>query len=481
MIKTKYVVKPLLAALLSLAVAACATEPEAPTDELTEGTQVSAVNVSAFVLPDLDEAQRAAVVHRYDRFDPDDVIPRGLLEDAILYYDANQSLIPQQQYLIVVDLSKYSGMDRFWMVDIATGAVEAHKVAHGDGSDPDNNGYATLFGNMSGSHMSSLGFYLTAEIYDGTHPHSMRLDGLSVDGSPNGMANTNVRSRLVVVHEASYVDDDRTTQQGRSNGCLALDPSIEADLVDRIHGGTLLYVATSALNSPVGRGTCGDATCGDGESDATCPVDCNACGVIDATGGVVDDGDACFTGGGPARTLRQVTTAGMGGGLIWTHATDAAVEQNFGEWGLHLTEGGRYRVEVFTAAAFAQSRQASYLVHAGGADHAVELDQTAVDGYQTLGEFDFAAGGDQFVHLGDNTGEPGSANVQLVFDAVRLTRIEAVDPGTHPGDEPDPTDPTDPDPGTMTAGCSTSGGSTGGTGVLGLGAVLLVGLRRRRR
>ena len=140
------------------------------------------------------------------------------------------------------------------MVDLATGDVELHKVAHGDGSDPDNNGYATLFGNVSGSHMSSLGFYLTGEIYDGTHPHSMRLDGLSPDGSPNGMANTNVRDRLIVVHEASYVDDSNTDQQGRSNGCFALDPGIEADIVDRIHDGSLLYAATEQLNPPVGPG-----------------------------------------------------------------------------------------------------------------------------------------------------------------------------------------------------------------------------------
>ncbi len=213
------------------------------------------LDVSAFVLPSLPDAERAQIVHAYDRLDPGDEIPRGLLEDAIVYFDLNNALIPKTHYVVIADFSLHSGKDRYWLVDTETGAVEAHKVAHGDGSDPDNNGTATLFGNVDGSHRTSLGFYLTGEIYDGSHPHSMRLDGLSVDGSPNGMANTNARDRLIVMHEASYVRDDNTTQQGRSNGCLALDPTIEVSMVDRIHDGTLIYAAISPLSPPVGRST----------------------------------------------------------------------------------------------------------------------------------------------------------------------------------------------------------------------------------
>ncbi len=236
--------------LVSCAVAAvgCVDDPEL-------GSASSELDVSAFVLPSLADAERAQIVHAYDRLDPADEVPRGLLEDAIIYFDLNSPLIPKAKYFVVADFSLHSGRDRYWLVDTTTGAVEAHKVAHGDGSDPDNNGTATLFGNVDGSHRTSLGFYLTGEIYDGTHPHSLRLDGLSVDGSPNGMANTNVRDRLIVMHEASYVQDDNTTQQGRSNGCLALDPTIEVSMVDRIHDGTLIYAAISSLNTPVGRGT----------------------------------------------------------------------------------------------------------------------------------------------------------------------------------------------------------------------------------
>lgn len=236
-------------AALGLVAAGC-------TDGLDYGSLTSEINIDQFVMPmTLTTDERATIVHKYDHLDPADEVPRGLLEDAILYFDMNLALIPKQRYFVVMDMSLFSGKDRFWLVDLVTGAVEPHKVAHGDGSDPDHDGYAQMFSNVEGSHKSSLGFYLSGEIYDGTHAHSMRLDGLNRDGSPNDLANNNARQRLIVMHEASYVSDSNTNKQGRSNGCPALDPSIEVDVVDRIHDGSLLYMAISPLHAPVGRGS----------------------------------------------------------------------------------------------------------------------------------------------------------------------------------------------------------------------------------
>lgn len=291
-------------------------------DDLALGTTTSAIDVGAFVLPPASASTRAEIVHRYDALDPSDQIPRGLLEDAIAYFDLNTSRIPKTDYFVVVDFSKYSGNNRYWLVDVNTGSVEPHKVAHGDGSDPDNNGYANTFSNVDGSHQTSLGFYLTGEIYDGTHVHSMRLDGLSVDGSPNGMANTNARDRLIVMHEASYVNDSSSNQQGRSNGCLALDPDIEVAMVDRIFGGSLIYAATAPLNPPVGRGVCGDGMCHGDETQASCPADCTGSGQgpTDDPGqdpGGPTDGDdpgesgGCSTSGGSAGGLLAFAAVGL--------------------------------------------------------------------------------------------------------------------------------------------------------------------------
>jgi hypothetical protein len=386
--------------LLSIAIiTASGCAGDAPPDP-PPAARPAAADPSQFTLPNLTAAQRAQIVGEYSQLDPTGEIPRGLLEDAIVYFDVNKAHIPKTSYFVVIDLSQYSGHDRFWLVDLASGAVEKHMVAHGAGSDPSNTGYATKFSNTPNSNMSSLGFFLTGEIYDGTHPHSMRIDGLSPDGSPNGMANTNVRERAVVVHEADYVSDSNTSQQGRSDGCFALDPEIELSMVDRLTGGTLIYAAKAPLNPPVGT---------------------KPCGTIAASGGVIDNGDSCFVSGGPATGLRSVTTAGYNDNLVWTHTTNEASEQNFAEWDFNFASSGRYLVEAYTSAAYAESKQAAYVVHAGVTDTTVTLDQTAADGWQPIGTFDFAQGAGQFVHLGDNTGEPGSGDVQLVFDAIRVT------------------------------------------------------------
>ena len=197
-----------------------------------------------------------------------------------------------------------------------------------------------------------------------------------------------------------------------------------------------------------------------------------ACGVIPAEGGLIDDGDACFRAGGTPTSLRQVSTVGEGSDLIWTHTTDRATEDNYAEWSLVFAEGGRYQLEVSTPAAYAQSTQARYQLELGGVAQEVVLDQTAVDGWQSLGAFDVTAGGEQRVHLGDNTGEPGAEMVKLVFDGLRITRLDGgsgsgsdagsgsgAEPGAEPGEE---------------GGCTAGGG---GAGLV----VALAALRRRRR
>jgi hypothetical protein len=293
---------------ITIEVLGCATE-----DPDVASTSQTVIDPAAFVLPPSAAAARAQIVHRYEALDPTNAIPRGLLEDTIEFFDLNQARIPKPLFFVVIDLSQYSGHDRFWLVELATGAVESHKVAHGAGSDPDNDGYATLFSNTPGSYMSSLGYYLTGELYDGTHPHSMRIDGLSTDGSPNMMANTNVRERLIVVHEASYVADSNTGQQGRSDGCFALDPSIELDVVDRIHDGTLLYAEIAPLNAPVGRAICGDGTCDGAETTSSCPADCGS-----GPGGGSDGGSGAADGegGAGARKAGGCSTSGNGGSYV---------------------------------------------------------------------------------------------------------------------------------------------------------------------
>lgn len=187
------------------------------------------------------------------------------------------------------------------------------------------------------------------------------------------------------------------------------------------------------------------------------------CNPIDDANNIVDDASGCFRGGGPARFIRT-EQVGHGGTLKWTHATESATAANFGEWQLTFVEGGRYRVEAHTPAPYNESKRAVYRVsHAGKTTDAM-VDQSAVDGWNHVGEFEFAAGGMQSIRVDDNTGEASASDTMIVFDALRFTRV------TPDGE------PVVAEPGTV-SDCHIAGGAAAWP----LGALVLALRRRRRR
>lgn len=247
----------------------------------------------------------------------------------------------------------------------------------------------------------------------------------------------------------------------------AVIPGITANTVDvnRFNGTMDDLLALSA--APV----CGDGACTGGENSDSCLEDCPPCQVVGAQGGVVDDASSCFRAGGNQDYIRE-ESAGHDGSLKWTNATDAASPANYGVWELHLEEAGRYRVEAHTPAPYGQSKQAVYQVSHGGEATAIEVDQSAVDGWSPVGELTFAAGGAQSIRVDDNTGEPNDTETKIVFDAIRLTRLDKSfdDPDV---DDDDEVDPSGAD---LTTGCA-AGGPAGSHGAL----LLLAGLLRARR
>lgn len=179
----------------------------------------------------MSQAERDEVLSRYTNVEHTGVRDE-LYESAILFFDKNHDTITNTKYLGIVDFAKHSGQRRFFVLDMDGGPMKSLVVAHGSGSDPDNDGMATLFSNVPGSNKSSLGFYETGEQYTGSHGPSLRLDGLS-------STNLNVRKRAIVIHGATYVNEG-APRQGRSHGCLAVDfadrPWVLANLK-----GTILY------------------------------------------------------------------------------------------------------------------------------------------------------------------------------------------------------------------------------------------------
>src|SRR5262245_54939975 len=94
-------------AVLVLAGAGCAgLDPNNDAVE-PEGEDVAAaasnLDISVFNLPPAGVAERAAIIAKYPALDPTGVVPRGLLEDAIAFFDINKPHIPKQAYFVVVD------------------------------------------------------------------------------------------------------------------------------------------------------------------------------------------------------------------------------------------------------------------------------------------------------------------------------------------------------------------------------------------
>lgn len=230
----------LLGALLPLAAACvpgCAASDQADDEDVTvegEESSGSALSSADYPVPNLSDDEKAAIVARY-HVDPDGVVPKAMLTDALAFLDANKDKVRNKNFLTVVDFSKHSGKDRLFVVNLTSGAVQAHVVAHGSGSDPGNTGYATKFSNVNNSNESSLGYYVTGETYNGKHGNSLRLDGVSP-------TNSNARARAVVMHGADYVSEGRS-RQGRSWGCLALPTPDKDAVIAKLKGGSVIYAA----------------------------------------------------------------------------------------------------------------------------------------------------------------------------------------------------------------------------------------------
>ena len=161
-------------------------------------------------------------------------VPDKVAKKAFEKYDEFSAKVRNATNIVIVDFSQHSKNKRFYFVNRASGKVEQWSVAHGTGTDPDNDGYAQYFSNVPESHMSSLGSYLIQEKYlSEKFGESLRLDGLE-------KTNSNVRDRAIVLHPSTYVKDG-LTKQGRSWGCPAIPYDYIKSVVARAANGTFMY------------------------------------------------------------------------------------------------------------------------------------------------------------------------------------------------------------------------------------------------
>ena len=166
-----------------------------------------------------------------------------VLELALEAYEqAAAEGVVRRPVLTIIDYERSSYEKRLWVVDMEKGKLLHQEwVAHGMGKPRGSGGTmerALSFSNETGTLKSSLGLFLTAETYYGGHGYTLKLDGLE-----EGI-NDNARERLIVLHGADYVSEDRAEDRlvGRSWGCPAVRPEISKDLIDTIKGGSVLWI-----------------------------------------------------------------------------------------------------------------------------------------------------------------------------------------------------------------------------------------------
>lgn len=185
--------------------------------------------------------------------------PRRLLDQGVFdkalagyrtyYCSYGRTIGPAQ--IVVVDFAKHSSEPRMYRIDLRNGnGIDTPiVVAHGVGSDPNDDGFADVFSNVQDSLTSSLGAARGGEIYSGTNGISLRLDGLEP-------SNSQMRARDIVVH--SYSPESRRYfnasliaarggKPGVSEGCLVVEPNQRDLILDTLTNGGYLYSGYSGV------------------------------------------------------------------------------------------------------------------------------------------------------------------------------------------------------------------------------------------
>jgi len=149
---------------------------------------------------------------------------------------ADKGLVKRKNLLTVIDYSLPSTQPRLFVFDLAARKLLFRElVAHGKNS---GDVHATYFSNSPGSLATSLGLFVTADVYNGSNGYSLRLKGL--EEGINDMA----WDRAIVMHGAAYVSRTAINalgRLGRSWGCPAVRKEIARKMINTLRGGTAVF------------------------------------------------------------------------------------------------------------------------------------------------------------------------------------------------------------------------------------------------
>lgn len=155
----------------------------------------------------------------------------------------NRGMLWHEDYVGIADYGLRSSEPRFHFVNLQAGTVESYRVSHGDGSDPEHDGWLNHYSNVHGSHCTSKGTYATFGWYTGKYGTSIRLEGLDE-------TNNNALDRAIVMHRAKYAEPsflDKWGVLGRSNGCFAMSDADFKLALLQLGGGRVIHADSYGL------------------------------------------------------------------------------------------------------------------------------------------------------------------------------------------------------------------------------------------
>lgn len=152
-------------------------------------------------------------------------------------YLLSDGKIKNDSVISIIDFSLSSGKKRLFVIDLKHVNVLFNTyVSHGRNSGMES---ANEFSNVPSSYKSSLGFYITADVYQGKHGYSLKLEGEEAG------INDNALSRGIVMHAAAYVNETIAAERGyigRSEGCPAIPEADHKAIIEKIKDGSCLFI-----------------------------------------------------------------------------------------------------------------------------------------------------------------------------------------------------------------------------------------------
>lgn len=171
--------------------------------------------------------------------------------------EAESKAYSKHDVLAVYDISQPGAKKRFYLIDLKAGTTTAYHVAHGKGNGAHAKATAFRGFNNPGSNMTPLGALRTGnsgysldhytEVTDTVTGKTWNgLLIMDLEGVKGYNSNINRGNIWVVMHTKWYATEGFRSQNqgalGRSLGCIVFDPVFNNKIINRMAGGSLLYV-----------------------------------------------------------------------------------------------------------------------------------------------------------------------------------------------------------------------------------------------